>query len=70
MTLDALVGGLALTVGATVTLAAGYLVVRGPFLGGPVLDPPLLIAALGVFLVGFFVASWGMVRAAGVGARM
>jgi hypothetical protein len=70
VTLDTLVGSLALTVGGTVTLAAGYLVVRSPFLGGPALDPPVLIGALGVFLAGFFVASWGLVRAAGVGARL
>ncbi len=70
MTLDTLVGGLALIVGATATVAAGYFVMRGPFLDGPALDPPLLIGVLGAFLVGFFVASWGLVRAAGVGARL
>ena len=55
--------------GATTTLAAGYLVVRGPFLGGPALEPVALFAALGGFLVGIVVTTWAAVRAASVGSR-
>ena len=56
-------------VGAAVTLGTGYLVVRGPFLGGSPLDPIPLFAALGGFVVGIVVTTWAAVRAADVGAR-
>jgi hypothetical protein len=44
-------------VGLVASLGVGYLIVRGPFLGGPSLDPiPLLVAAgasvAGVVLLG------------------
>ena len=55
--------------GATTTLATGYLVVRGPFLGGPALEPMPLFAALGGFLVGIVVTTWAATRAANVGSR-
>ena len=55
--------------GATTTLATGYLVVRGPFLGGPALEPMPLFAALGGFLVGIVVTTWAAVRSANVGSR-
>ena len=55
--------------GATTTLATGYLVVRGPFLGGPALEPVALFAALGGFLVGIVVTTWAAVRATNVGSR-
>ena len=57
-------------VGAATALGAGYLVVRGPFLGGPALDPVPLFAALGGFLVGIVVTTWAAVRAFDVGARV
>jgi len=49
-------------VGLAVTLGAGYLVVRGPFLGGPTLAPRALLATLGAFVVGVTVAAWGLTR--------
>lgn len=49
-------------VGLAVTLGAGYLVVRGPFLGGPTLEPPALLAMLGAFVIGITVAAWGATR--------
>ena len=55
--------------GATTALATGYLVVRGPFLDGPALEPMPLFAALGGFLVGIVVTTWAAVRAADVGSR-
>ena len=55
--------------GAATTLATGYLVVRGPFLGGSTLEPMPLFAALGGFLVGIVVTTWAAVRAADVGTR-
>ena len=55
--------------GAATTLATGYLVVRGPFLDGPVLEPMPLFTALGGFLVGIVVTTWAAVRASNVGSR-
>jgi hypothetical protein len=49
-------------VGLFGALGAGYLVVRGPFLGGPTLAPRALLATLGVFVVGITVAAWGLTR--------
>ncbi len=57
-------------VGAAVTLGTGYLVVRGPFLGGPTLDPVPLFASLGGFVVGIVTTTWAAVRAFDVGARL
>ncbi|MFC6988953.1 hypothetical protein ACFQJD_09955 [Haloplanus sp. GCM10025708] len=45
-------------VGLVVTVASGYLIVRGPFLGGATLEPMALLAALGVFVVGVVVTAW------------
>ena len=53
-----LVWVLATLVGLAVALGAGYLIVRGPFLGGPLLAPPELMVAVGGFLFG--VLLWGM----------
>jgi hypothetical protein len=44
-------GGLTL-LGAAVTGATGFLVIRGPFLGGTALDPQPLLVATGAFVVG------------------
>jgi hypothetical protein len=49
-------------VGLGVTLGAAYLVVRGPFLGGPTLAPRPLLVTLTVFLVGIVVFAWGITR--------
>lgn len=57
--------------GLALWLYAGYLLVRGPFLGGrPLpLEPTPLLGTFGGFLVGIIVFTWGAVRLAGVGAR-
>ena len=57
-----LVAGIVGVLGLVVTLGAGYLVVRGPFLGGPTLAPRPLLATLGAFVVGVTVAAWGATR--------
>jgi len=57
--LPARIAGVVGTVGLVVTLGAGYLVVRGPFLGGPTLAPRPLLATLAVFIVGVAVFAWG-----------
>lgn len=48
---------------AALALAAtglsGFLVVRGPLLGGEVLDPQPLVLATGVFVVGIIVFALG-----------
>jgi hypothetical protein len=62
--------GLVTAVGVAVTLGAGYLVVRGPFLGGAALEPMPLLGTLGVFVVGIVVLTWGLTKFAGVGARV
>ncbi|MFB6108991.1 MAG: hypothetical protein ABEJ82_09180 [Haloplanus sp.] len=46
-------------VGTAVALVTGYLIVRGPFLGGPTLSPRPLLVALAAFLVGVAVGAWG-----------
>jgi hypothetical protein len=46
-------------VGLSVTLVTGYLIVRGPFLGGRMLAPVPLLEALGAFIVGIVVLTWG-----------
>jgi hypothetical protein len=45
--------------GLVATSTTGYLVVRGPFLGGPTLAPRLLLVALGAFIVGLVVLALG-----------
>lgn len=46
-------------VGAAVTGVTGFLVVRGPFLGGQVLEPRPLLVATGGFVVGIIVLTLG-----------
>ncbi|MFB6281372.1 MAG: hypothetical protein ABEH40_05090 [Haloferacaceae archaeon] len=53
--------------GLAVGLVAGYLVVRGPFLGGPALDPVPLLAATGAFIAGTIAATLGATKAARAG---
>ncbi|SEO78305.1 hypothetical protein SAMN04487948_105113 [Halogranum amylolyticum] len=45
--------------GLLLTSATGYLIVRGPFLGGPTLGARLLLVALGGFVVGLVVLALG-----------
>lgn len=57
-----LVAGITGAVGLAVTLGSGYLIVRGPFLGGPILAPRPLLATLAVFVVGVAVFAWGITQ--------
>lgn len=65
-----LLGGATALFGLAVTALGGWLLVRGPFLGGPALEPTAMVAALTAFLVGVVVFFGGLVRWAGVGARL
>jgi hypothetical protein len=56
------VAGVVGAVGLVVTLGAGYLVVRGPFLGGQRLAPRPLLATLAVFIVGVAIFAWGITQ--------
>jgi hypothetical protein len=51
--------GLVTLVALTATLGAGYLVVRGPFLGGPLLAPTRLLVATGAFVLGLVALALG-----------
>jgi hypothetical protein len=62
--------GLVTVVGLSITVGSGYLIVRGPFLGGAALEPVPLLGTLGVFVAGIIVLTWGMTKFAGVGARV
>jgi hypothetical protein len=55
--------------GLLASLVTGYLLVRGPFLGGPPLEPVPLLWATGGFLLGIIVFAFGAAKAAGVGVR-
>jgi hypothetical protein len=57
-------------IGLATMLVMAYLIVRGPFLGGPLLSGGQLFAALGGFLVGIIAFTWGGARAVDVGSRM
>lgn len=65
-----LLGGLTAAFGFAVATFGGWMLVRGPFLGGPALDSTAMLAALTAFLVGLVVFFRGFVRWAGVGARL
>ncbi|MUV58400.1 hypothetical protein [Halogeometricum sp. CBA1124] len=62
--------GIVSLVGLVVTVGTGFLLVRGPFLGGALLEPIPLMLALCGFIVGIVVLAWGATRAAGVGSRV
>jgi len=62
MSLVRLVAGATGAVGLAVALGAGYLIVRGPFLGGSLLAPRPLLATLGAFIVGIVVMAWGITQ--------
>ncbi len=51
-------GAVAALAGAATGLS-GFLVVRGPLLGGEVLDPQPLVLAAGVFVVGIILLALG-----------
>ncbi|MFB6195480.1 MAG: hypothetical protein ABEI80_04865 [Haloplanus sp.] len=53
--------------GLAVTLVSGYLVVRGPFLGGPTLAPKPLLVTLGAFVVGISATAWGISKCSRAG---
>lgn len=65
-----LLGGLTASFGLAVTLFGGWMLFRGPFLGGPTLEAMPMLAALTAFLVGIVIFFRGLVRFAGVGARL
>ena len=65
-----LLGGLTACFGLAVTLFGGWMLVRGPFLGGPTLEATPMLAALTAFMVGIVLFCRGLVRLAGVGARI
>lgn len=65
-----LLGGLTATFGLAVMLLGGWMLVRGPFLGGPSLEALPMGAALTACLVGVIIFFRGLVRWAGVGARI
>jgi hypothetical protein len=54
-------------VGLGVSLATGFLIVRGPFLGGATLPPVDLFVALGGFVAGIVTFSWGGAKSLGAG---
>lgn len=65
-----LLGGLTALFGIAVALFGAWMLVRGPFLGGPALDGTPMLAALTAFMVGIVIFFRGAVRWAGVGARL
>ena len=60
----------AATFGTALALYSAYLLGRGPFLGGALPSPITLMAALGGFIFGIILLSWGATRLAGVGSRL
>ncbi|WP_410764780.1 hypothetical protein [Haloferax sp. DFSO60] len=56
------------SVGLGLALGSAFLIVRGPFLGGPALDPFPMMGALAAFIVGIVVTSWGTTRMFGIGS--
>lgn len=59
-----LLWSLVAAVGLAVAAATGYLVVRGPFLGGPLLEPVPLMVATGGFVAGVIALALGGTKAA------
>lgn len=57
-------------IGLGVLLGTGYLIIRGPFLGGQPLSDTNLMLSLAGFFAGLFGFSWGAIRLFDVGARM
>ncbi|WP_224336753.1 hypothetical protein [Haloprofundus halobius] len=46
-------------VGLVATLSTGFLIVRGPFFGGPTLDPLWLLVATGGFIAAIITLAFG-----------
>ncbi|QCJ48032.1 MULTISPECIES: hypothetical protein [Haloprofundus] len=46
-------------VGLVATLSTGFLIVRGPFFGGPTLDPLSLLVATGGFIAAIIALAFG-----------
>ena len=65
-----LLGGFTATFGLAVATLGGWMLFRGPFLGGPTLESTPMLAALTAFIVGIVIFFRGLVRFAGVGARI
>lgn len=57
-------------IGLSALLWTGYLIIRGPFLGGAPLSDTNLMLALAGFFVGLFAFSWGAARLLDVGSRV
>lgn len=57
-------------VGLGLALGAGYLIMRGPFLGGALLEPVPLMTAVAGFFVGVFTFTYAAAKLVGVGVRM
>lgn len=49
-------------VGIAISVVTGYLVIRGPFLGGEMLDPLVLLGTTLVFILGLQLSAWGITR--------
>ncbi|ELZ99017.1 hypothetical protein C440_01635 [Haloferax mucosum ATCC BAA-1512] len=58
------------SVGLGLSMGTSFLIVRGPFLGGPTLDPFPMMGALAAFIVGIVVLTWGTTRLFGVGSAV
>lgn len=59
MRFHTLLWGLVTLVGLGGTLGTGYFIVSGPFLGGDVVQPTLLMGALGLFVVALIALALG-----------
>ena len=57
--------GFVALVGFVVTVGAGYLIVRAPFMGGVPLASAHLLGALLAFIAGIVVLAWGGSKALG-----
>jgi hypothetical protein len=65
-----LLGGVTASFGLAVATLGAWILVRGPFLDGATLEATPMLAALTAFIVGIVVFFRGLVRFAGVGARL
>ncbi|UVE49600.1 hypothetical protein KU306_11840 [Haloferax larsenii] len=54
-------------IGLGLSIGTAFLIIQGPFLGGPTLDPFPMMGALAAFVVGIVVLSWGTTRLFGIG---
>lgn len=56
--------------GLGLALGTGYLIMRGPFFGGPLLQPTALMVSVGGFFAGVFLFTWAAAKFIDVGMRM